>query len=92
MKLTNRVKPISYLKANATEIIRELGEGAEPLVITQRGEAKAVLVDLAEYEATLETLALLEMLAAGEAEYEAGRYSPASEVFQRIRGRAKKRK
>jgi prevent-host-death family protein len=45
MKLTNRVKPISYLKANATEIIRELGEGAEPLVITQRGEAQAVLIN-----------------------------------------------
>jgi prevent-host-death family protein len=89
MKLTDRVKPISYLKANATEIIRELGEGAEPLIITQRGEAKAVLQDLADYEATQETLALLKILALAEAETKAGKAKPAAEAFKQIRKRLK---
>jgi prevent-host-death family protein len=91
MKLTNRVKPISYLKANATEIIRELGEGAEPLVITQRGEAKAVLIDLAEYERTQEALTLLRILSLAEEEAKAGKVKPAAEAFKELRKRLKSR-
>ena len=59
MKYSTRIKSISYLKANAAEIVRELAEQHEPLVITQNGEAKAVIQDVSSYEATQETLALL---------------------------------
>ena len=56
--IQDRVKPISWLKANSAEVIRDLGEGAAPLFITQNGEAKAVLQDVGSWEATQETLAL----------------------------------
>ena len=86
MKST-RVKPISYVKANAADLIRELKEGAEPLVITQNGEATAVMQDIASYEATQETLALLKILALGRRQVEAGNTFPADEVFRRLRKR-----
>lgn len=85
MQLAQQVKPLSYLKSNAAEIIRALGAGAPPLVITQNGEAKAVLQDLASFEQTQETLALLKILALGQAQIASGAFSPASEVFKRIR-------
>jgi prevent-host-death family protein len=88
MKLASRVKPISYLKANASDVLSEL-ESDGPLVVTQRGEAKAVLQDIGSYEATQETLALLKILAIGNAELERGEVTPAAEVFRRLRNRSK---
>jgi prevent-host-death family protein len=82
-----RVRPISYVKANAAELIRELKENGEPLVITQNGEATAVMQDVASYEATQETLALLKILALGRRQVEEGRTVPADEVFGRLRKR-----
>lgn len=85
MGIENRVKPISYLKANSAEIIRELGEGAAPLIITQNGEAKAVLQDVGSYEATQETLALLKLLALGRDDVAAGRTASLVGLAGRIR-------
>lgn len=62
MRYSTQVKPISYLKANAAEVLSQLAEKREPVVITQNGEAKAVLQDVATYEETQETLALLKIL------------------------------
>jgi prevent-host-death family protein len=83
----SRVKPISYVKANAADLIRELKENGEPLVITQNGEATAVMQDVASYEATQETLALLKILALGRRQVEEGRTVPADEAFRRLRKR-----
>jgi prevent-host-death family protein len=85
-----RVKPISYVKANAADLIRELKENGEPLVITQNGEATAVMQDVASYEATQETLALLKILALGRRQVEEGRTVPADEVFRRLRLRKRR--
>jgi prevent-host-death family protein len=82
-----RVKPISYVKANAADLIRELKENGEPLLITQNGEATAVMQDVASYEATQETLALLKILALGRRQVEEGRTVPAEVVFRRLRKR-----
>jgi prevent-host-death family protein len=87
MKLSERVRPISYLKAHAPEIVRRLDEGGGPVVITLRGEAKAVLQDIASYERTQETLALLKILALGQRSVEAGAVSPTAEAFARVRRR-----
>lgn len=84
-----RVRPISYVKANAADLIRELKESGEPLVITQNGEATAVMQDVASYEATQETLALLKILALGRRQVAEGKTVPADEVFRKLRkGRA----
>ena len=82
-----RVRPISYVKANAADLIRELKENGEPLVITQNGEATAVMQDVASYEATQETLALLKILALGRRQVEEGRTVAADQVFRRLRKR-----
>ena len=81
----SRVKPISYVKANAAEVIREIAERREPLVITQNGEASAVMQDIATYEQTQETLALLKVLALGNRQIDEGRVIPAAKAIRRIR-------
>ena len=85
MRYSSQIKPISYLKANAAEILATLGEQREPLVITQNGEAKAVLQDVASYEATQETLALLKVLALGQQEAAAGKVEPLAEVVAQLK-------
>jgi prevent-host-death family protein len=85
MKLSNQIKPISYLKAHAAEILRKLGEQREPLVITQNGEAKVVIQDIESYEQTQETMALLKILALGMRQIEEGKVLPAEDVIRRLR-------
>lgn len=87
MRYSAQVKPISYLKANAAEVLAQLAEGRRPLIITQNGEAKAVIQDVASYEETQETLALLKILALGNAEIEAGKVKPVGEVVERLRAK-----
>ena len=87
MRYSSQVKSISYLKANAAEVLAHLAEQREPLVITQNGEAKAVLQDVASFEKTQETLALLKILALGTQDLEAGRVKPVAEVVARLRAK-----
>lgn len=89
MKYSSQIKPISYLKAHAAEIVRQLTEQREPLVITQNGEAKVVIQDVQSYEQTQETLALLKILALGNRQIEEGRVQEATTVFENLRARRK---
>ena len=85
MKYSTRIKPISYLKANAAEIVRTMVEERSAMVITQNGEAKAVMQDVATYEQTQETMALLKSLALGNREVEEGKVVPASKAIRAMR-------
>jgi prevent-host-death family protein len=85
MRLSNQIKPISYLKSHAAEIIRNLGNEGDPLIITQNGEAKVVIQDIKSFEEAQETLALLKILALGNRQIEEGKVVSASEVVKRIR-------
>ena len=87
MRYSTQIKPISYVKANAAEILLDLAETQEPLIITQNGEAKAVLQDIASYEATQNTLALLKILALGREDYEAGRAIPFREALAELKAK-----
>lgn len=89
MKFSRQIKPISYLKAHAAEVIRYLSQQQEPLFITQNGEAKAVIQDIQSYEQRLETMALLKILALGNRQIEEGRIQPAADVFKSVRQRRK---
>ena len=91
MKLSSQIKPISYLKAHAAEIVRTLGDRGEPLIITQNGEAKVVIQDIDSYEQMQETVALLKMLALGDRQVEAGQMQPASDVMTQLRERRRAR-
>ena len=81
MKFSTQVKPISYLKSHAAEIVRDITERREPMLITQNGEAKLVVMDVRSYEEHEATLALLKLLALGNREIERGKFKPASDVF-----------
>jgi len=87
MRYSSQVKPISYLKANAAEVLLHIAEHRVPLVITQNGEAKAVLQDVASFEETQETLALLKILALGNQDVDAGKLKPAADVVARLRAK-----
>ena len=89
MKLSNQVKPISKLKAEAPDVIRRVAEARTPVIITVNGEARAVLQDIASYEETQESLALLKILALSRKSIEAGKARPLRAVFARIRRRLK---
>jgi len=91
MKLSSQIKPISYLKAHAAEIVRKLNERREPLVITQNGEAKVVIQDIESYEQTQETIALLKILALGTRQVREGKVQPAEDVIKRLRERREAR-
>jgi len=86
MRSTN-IKPISYLKANAAEVLQTLSENREPFLITQNGEARAVLQDIATYENTQETLALLKILALGNQQITKGKVTPLTNVVRRLRSK-----
>lgn len=85
MRYSEQIKPVSYLKANTAEILRRIAEQHEPLVITQNGVAKAVIQDIASYEQTQETMALLKILALGNRQIEEGKVVPASVAIKRLR-------
>ena len=87
MKLSRQIRPISYLKAHAAEIVRNLAEQQEPMVITQNGEAKVVIQDIESYEQTQHTIALLKILALGMRQVEEGKVLPAENVIKRLRER-----
>jgi len=87
MKPSERIKPVSYVQSHVTEIVGSLPETGEPLVITQDGEAKAVLLDYDSYERSRETLALLKILALGNKQIDEGKVVPAELAINHIRKR-----
>lgn len=84
MKLSTQVKPISYLKSHAAEIIKDITDNRQPMLITQNGEAKLIVLDVKSYEEQQETLALLKILALGNREIEQGKFRPIADVFAEL--------
>jgi prevent-host-death family protein len=89
MSLRQAIKPISFLKAHAADVIKELNETHGTMIITQHGEAKAIIQDIDEYERIQEALALLKMVAQGQKELEEGKTIPANEVFKDLDAKIK---
>ena len=81
MKFSTQVKPISYLKSHAAEIVNTLTKNREPMLITQNGEAKLVVLDVKSYEKYEETLALMKILALGHQQIEGKHFREAEKVF-----------
>jgi prevent-host-death family protein len=90
MPLSERIKPISYFKAHASEIIRELSENQSEMIITQNGEAKAVVVDIRKYEALQESLAMLKLVSLSRRSIELGKTRPAGEVLRDLKEKIRK--
>jgi prevent-host-death family protein len=89
MHHTTHIQPISYLKANAAQVLRDLAIDQRPLVITQNGEAAAVLQDVHSFEKNQETMALLKILALGNAQIDNGQVTPVAKAFAQVRSRNK---
>jgi len=87
MKFSEAVKPISYLKTHASEVVRDVSENQKTLIITHNGEAKVILQDVKVYEKTQESLALLKILALSGKEIRKGNYRPIEKSFEKMRNR-----
>ncbi len=87
MKPSEAIKPISYLKAHASELIRDVSKNQKTMIITQNGEAKVVLQDIKVYEQTQESLALLKILALSNKNLKDGNIKSIDQSFSDIRKR-----
>ncbi len=92
MSLKDSIKPISYLKANTAEVVRDVSQNGKTLYITQNGEAKIVVQSITDYEKTQDTLAMLRILALGEKNFNLKKYRPAKDVFADLKKKIKSSK
>ena len=89
MKFKESIKPISYLKAHASELIREVANEHKTLIITKNGEAQVLVQDLDIYEKMMESLAILKMLAQSNKSKSEGNFKPVKKSFKELRKRLK---
>ena len=75
------IRPISYIKANAAEILTQVNETHRPVYVTQNGEAKAVLLDTESYEKMKKALGLLKLLSQGERDIVGGKILSQEDFF-----------
>lgn len=87
MKYSKAIKPISYLKTHASEVIRDVNANHDTMIITLNGEAKAVLQDIEVYEQNQESLALLKILAQSSASLGKKKFKSAKEALSAVRTR-----
>jgi prevent-host-death family protein len=87
MKYSESIKPISYIKTHLAKIIRDLNDTQSQIIITQNGEAKAVVLDIHAYEQLQESMAMLELVVQGKKDMAEGKYRPAGEVFHEFKNR-----
>jgi len=87
VNLKGNVKPISYIKTNAAQMMKYVNERKTPIIITQNGEAKAVLLDIETYQDTEDAFALMNILKIAEKDIENGKIKKADDVFKELRKR-----
>lgn len=85
MKYSETIKPISYLKAHASELIKDVSRNKKTLIITHNGEAKVIVQDVKVYEKTQESIALLKILALSGKEVKQGNYKTLKTSLKDVR-------
>jgi prevent-host-death family protein len=90
MRFKEDIKPVAFLKTRAEDLLEQVNESRRPIVITENGEARAVVLDIESYEALRDATLLLRIAAQGEADLQAGRFLPQEEAFARVRSRLKR--
>lgn len=78
------IKPISYVKAHASELIRQITDEQKTMIITQNGEAKVILQDIRIYEQIQESLALLKIITKSSQQIQEGHTKSVSDVFENL--------
>ena len=83
------IKPISYIKTNAADMMKYVNENRNPIIITQNGEAKAVLLDVDSYQEMKNAFSLMGIIKEAEKEIEKKDYKESEVVFSELRKKAK---
>ena len=91
MRYSTQIKPIDYLKSHAEELLDRITEEREPIILTQNGEARAVLMDVYSYDEMQERMALLQILAIGDKEIKDGKTYTPKDVVRDLRARQQRR-
>jgi len=84
MNFSRDIKPVTYLKARASDLLRQINETHRPVVITQNGEPRAVLQDPESYENMRNAIGLLKLISLGEKDIKEGKSKSQEEVFTDI--------
>ncbi len=84
MNISKDIKPITYLKSKASDLLKQINETHRPVIITQNGEARAVLQDPESYENMRNAIGLLKLVALGEEDLREENMKPQDEVFDHI--------
>jgi prevent-host-death family protein len=84
VRFSENIKPISYLKSEAAQVVKDLTESGEPLIITQNGEAKLVVMDVVSYESMQQTMAMLKLVSMARKDKAAGNFMDAANLFAEI--------
>ena len=84
INLVQDIRPISYVKSHTAEVLKQVGEKNNPIVITQNGEARAVLMDVNQYQNIIDTINLIKILSIGENDIKNGRIYSHDEVKNKI--------
>ena len=84
MNITQDIKPVTYLKSRAADLLKQINETQRPVIITQNGEPKAVLQDPKSYENMRNAIGILKLISLGEEDIRAGRIKSQEEVFNQI--------
>jgi prevent-host-death family protein len=89
MKMSEDIRPVTYLKSRTADLLDQVNETKRPVIITQNGEARGVLQDTESYENMKAAIALLKLMVQGEEDIRKGSLSGQEEVFNRIEQRLK---
>jgi prevent-host-death family protein len=84
MNITQDIKPVTYLKSRAADLLKQINETQRPVIITQNGEPKAVLQDPKSYENMRNAIGILKLISLGEEDIRVGRIKTQEEVFSQI--------
>ena len=87
LNLRDDIKPISYIKTNAADMMKYVTEHKNPIIITQNGEAKAALMDIESYQEMQDAFSLLKIIRLAERDIENGNVKPADQVMSEIKGK-----
>lgn len=84
LNVATDIKPISYIKAHTAEIVRQVGDNKNPIVVTQNGEAKAVILDVDSYQSLIDTINLMKIISIGDRDVKNGRIVAHEDLKERI--------
>jgi prevent-host-death family protein len=84
MNITTDIKPVTYLKSKAADLLKQINETHRPIIITQNGEPKAVLQDPKSYESMKRAIGILKSVSQGEGDIKGGRFRSQEEVFDKV--------